>query len=161
MDFKRVKNDDHPHKWACQIQDRVLEQHFKQGDYLFQSAGGNMNICCCVNHTAVLSCIMEKGKLESAVALPYTQTVLEVSCLNVGNAADAVSLSLSIWCWKWSGMCRRSLNLMMAESQFSSLISLSWHRKRPIAGEISAHRNADILSPTHKLLDNSVTYHQF
>lgn len=33
MDFKRVKNDDHPHKWACQIQDRVLEQHFKQADF--------------------------------------------------------------------------------------------------------------------------------
>lgn len=67
MDFKRVKNDDHPHKWACQIQDRVLEEHFKQGDYLFWSAGGNMNICWCVNHTAGLSCILEKGKLESAV----------------------------------------------------------------------------------------------
>lgn len=75
MDFKRVKNDDHPHKWACQIQDRVLEQHFKQGDYLFQSAGGNMNICCCVNHTAVLSCIEEKGKLEKCCSIAvYTDT---------------------------------------------------------------------------------------
>lgn len=39
MDFKRVKNDDHPHKPACQIQDRVLEQHFKQGDYYFPPVG--------------------------------------------------------------------------------------------------------------------------
>lgn len=56
MDFKRQKNDDHPHKWACQIQDRVLEPHFKQGDYLFHSSGGNMNICRRVNRTAVSSC---------------------------------------------------------------------------------------------------------
>ncbi len=100
MDFKRVKNDDHPHKWACQIQDRVLEQHFKQGDYLFQSAGGNMNICCCVNHTAVLSCIVEKGKLENAFTSLHTQTLLEVSCLNVGNGADVASMSLLVLSWK-------------------------------------------------------------
>lgn len=83
MDFKRVKNDDHPHKWACQIQDRVLEQHFKLGDYLFQAAGGNMNICCYVNHTAVLSCIVEKGKLKTIVIPLYTQTLLEVTWLDV------------------------------------------------------------------------------
>lgn len=35
MDFKRVKNDDHPHKWACQIQDRVLEKHFEWGVFFF------------------------------------------------------------------------------------------------------------------------------
>lgn len=32
VDIKRAKNDDHPRKWACQIQDRVLEQHFKHRD---------------------------------------------------------------------------------------------------------------------------------
>lgn len=90
MDFKRVKNDDHPHKWGCQIQDRVLEEHFKQGDYLFQSAGGNMNICWCVNHTAVLSCVLEKGKHENTVRALCTQT----NCL----VCPAFSLSVEMIC---------------------------------------------------------------
>lgn len=76
MDIKRAKNDDHPRKWACQIQDRVLEQHFKHRDYVFfsQPAGGIMNICRSAKHTAALSCFAEKGKLEIAATRPYAPT---------------------------------------------------------------------------------------
>lgn len=55
-----------------------------------------MSICRFVNHTAVLSCIVEKGKLESAVTWLYPQTLREVSSLNAWN--DVASLSLIIWC---------------------------------------------------------------
>lgn len=100
MDFKRAKNDDHPHKWACQIQDRVLELHLAEPRPLphHQSAGGNMNICCCVNRTAVSSCIVEKGKRESAVTWPCAQTLREVSGLNVWS--DDACPPLVIPCWR-------------------------------------------------------------
>lgn len=97
MDFKRVKNDDHPHKWACQIQDRVLEEHFKQGDYLFWSAGGNMNICWCVNHTAVL--YLGKGQAgKRCYSSAYKHKLLDMSRLNVRKDAEVASLCVEMMC---------------------------------------------------------------
>jgi len=77
MAFKRVRNDDHPHKRACQIQDRVLEPHFTRGDYLFQSAGGNINICRNVNHTAASARIVRGNWMP--LCSPLSQTLLEAS----------------------------------------------------------------------------------
>lgn len=116
MDFKRVKNDDHPHKWACQIQDRVLEQHFKRGVLFFFSLLVEIWTYATVL-TTQLSCLVsqKKGKPESAVTWLYAPTLREVSRLNVWN--DVASLSLIIWCWRWLGMCRTNWNLMMTMSQ--------------------------------------------